>query len=167
MTELETKYPGEVAAILAKYPADQKRAAVMPLIYLAQRQGGFVSSQEMADIAAILGISSTDVASLLGFYTLFHSQPEGRYRLQVCTDLPCALRGAEEFLDALCDNLGVKVGETTEDGDFTVEAVMCLAACDKAPMFQLQAADGISYHEDQTVEKALELVNALRDGQTA
>ena len=167
MTELETKYPGEVQAILAKYPADQKRAAVMPLIYLAQRQGGYVTSQEMADIAAILGISSTDVATLLGFYTLFHSQPEGRYRLQVCTDLPCALRGAEDFLDALCDNLGVKVAETTEDGGFTIEAVMCLAACDKAPMFQLQAADGISYHEHQTVETALELVNSLREGQEA
>ena len=161
MTELETKYPGEVQAILAKYPADQKRAAVMPLIYLAQRQGGYVSSQEMVDIAAIVGISSTDVASLLGFYTLFHSQPEGRYRLQVCTDLPCALRGAEDFLDALCENLGVKVGETTEDGAITVEA------CDKAPMFQVQAADGISFHENQTVETDLELVKSLGDGHEA
>jgi NADH-quinone oxidoreductase subunit E len=162
MTVLETKYPQEIETILAKYPVDQKRAAVMPLIYLAQRNGGFVTTQDMDEIAEILGISSTDVASLVGFYTLYHSKEEGRYRIQVCTDLPCALRGAESFLDQLCDNLGIKVGETTEDGAISIEAVMCLAACDKAPMFQLQAADGISYHENQTVDTAIDLVNSLR-----
>ena len=81
--------------------------------------------------------------------------------MQMCTDLPCALRGADEFLDALCGNLGIKVGETTPDGLITLEAVMCLAACDRAPMFQLQTADGLEYHEDMTVDKTMELVEAL------
>jgi NADH:ubiquinone oxidoreductase subunit E len=82
--------------------------------------------------------------------------------MQVCTDLPCALRGAEKFLEQLCGNLGIQVGETTSDGLVTVEAVMCLAGCDRAPMFQLQSADGIAYHENMSVDKTMELVAALK-----
>ena len=82
--------------------------------------------------------------------------------MQVCTDLPCALRGAEEFMQGLCENLGVKVGETTDDGFVTIEGVMCLAACDKAPMFQSQGPDGIKYHENMTVDKTMELINTLK-----
>jgi NADH-quinone oxidoreductase subunit E len=73
----------------------------------------------------------------LGFYSLYYDE-QRQYRMQVCTDLPCALRGADRFLEDLCGNLGIKVGETTPDGLVTLEAVMCLAACDKAPMFQVQ-----------------------------
>jgi NADH-quinone oxidoreductase subunit E len=83
--------------------------------------------------------------------------------MQVCTDLPCALRGADTFMDDLCSNLGIKVGETTEDGFLTLEAVMCLAACDKAPMFQTQGPDGIKYHENMTVDKTMELVRTLKN----
>jgi NADH-quinone oxidoreductase subunit E len=116
----------------------------------------------MVEIGKILGITSTDVASIVGFYTLYYDQPEGKIRIQVCNDLPCALRGADEFLEKLCENLGIKIGETTQDGSVTVEAVMCLAACDKAPMFQVQSAAGLSYYEDQTVSSALEVVETLR-----
>lgn len=161
MNALREKYSEEIDRILNKYPETERRAAVMPLLYLAQRQDGFVSVGEMAQIAEILGISTTDVASLVGFYTLFHDKEEGRVRVQVCNDLPCALRGADQFLEALCENLEVQVGGTTADGKVTVEAVMCLAACDRAPMFQLQTPDGISYHEDQTVESALALLRDL------
>jgi NADH-quinone oxidoreductase subunit E len=159
---LAEKYPGEVKQILAKYPAEHKSSAVMPLLYLAQHEGGFITKAAMQEIAELLDISATDVAAIVGFYTLYHDRQEGRYRMQVCTDLPCALRGADQFLEALCQNLGVKVGETTADGTVTVEAVMCLAACDKAPMFQLQGAKGIEYHENMTVDKTMELVGALR-----
>jgi NADH-quinone oxidoreductase subunit E len=82
--------------------------------------------------------------------------------MQVCTDLPCALRGADQFIESLCGNLGIKVGEMTEDGLITVEGVMCLAACDKAPMFQTQGPDGIKYHENMTVDKTMELIEALK-----
>jgi NADH:ubiquinone oxidoreductase subunit E len=82
----------------------------------------------------------------------------------VCTDLPCALKGAEQFLASLCENLGIKVGETTTDGMIKIEEVMCLAGCDKAPMFQVQSSDGLEYHENQTVESAMELINQLRQG---
>ena len=159
---LADKYPQEVKKIMAKYPAEQKRSAVMPLLYLAQREGGFVTKAALEDIARMLEVTTTEVAEIVGFYTLYHDQPAGKYRMQVCTDLPCALRGADKFLEELCGNLGVKVGETTEDGMITVEAVMCLAGCDKAPMFQVQSPDGISYHENMSVDKTLELVEALR-----
>ena len=159
---LAEKYPDEAKKILAKYPPEQKRSAVMPLLYLAQREGGYVTREAMADIAEMLEITTTDVASIIGFYTLFHDEKAGKYRMQVCTDLPCALRGADKFLEELCGNLGIQVGETTPDGLVTVEAVMCLAGCDKAPMFQLQSSEGLTYHENMTVDKTMELIEALR-----
>jgi NADH-quinone oxidoreductase subunit E len=164
LNSLLEKYPQEVEAILNKYPTGDRRAAAMPLLYLAQRDGGFVSVEEMAQIAGLLDISTTEVASLVGFYTLFHDHPEGAYRIQVCNDLPCALRGADQFLENLCENLGIQVGGTTGDGKITVESVMCLAACDKAPMFQLQSGAEISYHENQTLESALALIQSLPAG---
>jgi NADH-quinone oxidoreductase subunit E len=159
---LREKYPQEIEDILAKYPPDQKRSAVMPLLYLAQRDGMYVNKQALEEIGDIIGISATDVGSIVGFYSLYYDEPAGKYRVQVCTDLPCALRGAEEFMENLCQNLGIRVGETTPDGKVTVEAVMCLAACDKAPMFQVQSGDGLAYHENQTVESALKLIDELR-----
>ena len=159
---LAERYADEVKSILAKYPAEKKRAAVMPLLYLAQRQNGYVTKQAMQEIAAMLEITPTEVAGIVGFYTLYHEEPAGKYRIQVCTDLPCALRGADRFLENLCENLGIKVGETTPDGLVTVEAVMCLAGCDKAPIIQVQTGDGLEYHEDQTVESALALVESWR-----
>ncbi len=128
---LADKYSEEVKAIFAKYPV--KRSAVMPLLYLAQREEGYISKEGMTDIASMLELDVTEVASIVGFYTLYHDEKAGKYRMQVCTDLPCALRGADKFLDALCGNLGIKVGETTPEGLVTVEAVMCLAACRQGP----------------------------------
>ena len=162
MNQLAEKYADEIQSIMEKYPSDQKRSAVMPLLYLAQREQGYVTRQSMNDIAEILDISATDVGSIIGFYTLYYDQPGGKYRIQVCTDLPCALRGAEEFLENLCENLGIQVGATSPDGLVTIEHVMCLAACDKAPMFQVQSGDGLSYHENQTVESAQRYIESLR-----
>ena len=159
---LSEKYPKEVKRLLSKYPPEHKRSAVMPLLYLAQREEGYVNKAAMKDIASLLDITETEVASIVGFYTLYHDEKAGRYRMQVCTDLPCALRGADEFLNNLCANLGIKVGETSADGLVTIEAVMCLAACDKAPMFQVQGPDGIAYHENMTVDRTMELIEALK-----
>ena len=159
---LAEKYPKEVKQLLSKYPPEHKRSAVMPLLYLVQREEGYVTKPAMQDIAKTLDMSVTEVASIVGFYTLYHDEKAGKYRMQVCTDLPCALRGADKFLDELCGNLGVKVGETTADGLVTIEAVMCLAACDKAPMFQVQGPNGIEYHENITVDRTMELIEALK-----
>ncbi len=168
MNKLLEKYPNEIQAILAKYPAEHKRSAVMPLLYLAQRDSVhetgrlYASLAGMQDIAEILELDRTEVASIAGFYSLYYEQPTSRYRIQVCTDLPCALRGADKFLEELCKRLNIKPGETTADGLITVEAVMCLAACDKAPMFQVQSGDGLSYHENQSVDSAMALIDTLR-----
>jgi len=162
VNEILKKYPQEVRQILAKYPETYRKSAIMPLLYLAQRETNYITRQAIADIAEITGLSTTDVDSVVGFYTLFHENPGGRYRLQVCTDLPCAMKGADEFLKNLCENIGVKVGETTADGLFTIEEVTCLAGCHRAPMLQLQGDGDISYHENLTVESTLALVDKLR-----
>jgi NADH-quinone oxidoreductase subunit E len=159
---LADRYPREVAEILARYPPEHKRSAVMPLLYLAQRDGGYITKEAMNDIAQLLEMSVTELTGVVGFYTLYHDKQEGKYRIQVCTDLPCALRGADAFLEALCNNLGIRVSETTSDGLITIEAVTCLAACDKAPMFQLQSSDDIEYHENMTVDRTLELIQILQ-----
>ena len=156
------KYPKEVKQILSKYQPEHKRSAVMPLLYLAQREEGYITRSAMQNIAKMLEITETEVASIVGLYTLYHDKKAGKYRMQVCTDLPCALRGADEFLQNLCENLGIKVGETTPDGVVTLEGVMCLAACDKAPMFQTQGPDGIKYYENMTVDRTMELIEALK-----
>jgi NADH-quinone oxidoreductase subunit E len=158
VNDLFANYSAEIKEILAKYPADQKRSALMPLLFLAQRKEGYIKDQALGEIGQILELEKTEVATLVGFYTLFHDQEGGRYRIQVCTDLCCALRGAEEFLDGLCNSLGIKPGETTSDGLVTVEEVKCLAACDRAPMFQVQDGEGITYHENCSVEETLDLI---------
>jgi len=156
------QYASEIRAIFARYPIDQKRAALMPLLHLAQRDNGYVTKVLLQEVAALCEVSITEAASLVGFYTLFYDQPGGKYRLQVCTDLPCALRGAEQFLEKLCENVGIRVGETTPDGLVTIEEVKCIAGCDKAPVFQVQTGAGIEYHENQTVESAMEFIRSLK-----
>lgn len=160
---LADKYRDQIDRVLAKYPADQKRSAVMPLLYLAQREYGAVTRDAMQEVGELVGISATEVGSLVGFYTLYYDEAHrgGQHRVQICTDLPCALRGAEQFADGLCQALDVKLGGTTADGKITVEAVMCLAACDRAPVFQVQDADGIRYHENQTLDSAKATVSQL------
>jgi NADH-quinone oxidoreductase subunit E len=131
---LAEKHQAEIDRILSKYPPDQKRAAVLPMLYLAQHTYGHITEEAIDEIAAILDLDPTQVGGLTGFYTLLQ----------------------------LCENLSIKLGETTEDGLVTVEEVMCLAGCDKAPMFQLQDDEGIHYHENQDVASAMKLIDELR-----
>ena len=163
MSDLLSKYTKEIQKILDKYPPERKRSAVMPLLFLAQRNEGYIREGALSEIGEILDLQKTEVATLVGFYTLFHDQQAGSYRIQICTDLCCALRGSEEFLTGLCEALEIKPGETTRDGLVTIEEVKCLAACDKAPMYQVQGEAGISYHENCTVEGTLELISEWRE----
>jgi NADH-quinone oxidoreductase subunit E len=158
---LAEKYSTQIEAILAQYPPDQRRSAVMPLLYLAQSEYGYVTRAAMDEVGGLCGLSATDVAGIVGFYTLYYDRPEGERRMQICTDLPCALRGAEKFAADVCQRLGVKLGGTTPDGRWTVEAVMCLAACDKAPMFQVQDRAGIHYHESEAADRPMTVDQAL------
>ena len=161
MNQLQKKYPAEIERILASYPPERKRAAVMPLLHIAQGEAGFINQQALQDISEICEVSSTEVASIVGYYTLFHDKAGGRIRLQVCTDVACRLRGAKEYLASLCSELGIEPGQTTADGLVTIEEVKCLAACDRAPMFQSQTGDEIEYHENQTPEKTLEWLHLM------
>lgn len=162
---LET-FREEVDTILAKYPPERKRAAVMPLLFLAQREEGFISGGAVQAIARKLDLDPTQVGGLVGFYTLYTSHPRGRHRMQICTDLPCALQGSDEFARQVCQRLGVRPGGTTSDQVITVEEVMCLAACHRAPVFQVQDRDGLHYHESQTVDTAMAWADAARAGGT-
>ena len=158
---LAEKYRSEINAILAKYPADQKPSAVMPLLYIAQKEYGYVSQAAMGEVGELCDLSATQVAGIVGFYSLYYDHRAGKRRVQICTDLPCALRGAEKFAADMCQKLGVKLGETTADGEFIIEGVMCLAGCDKAPMFQIQDAEGIHYHESESGEKPMTAEQAI------
>lgn len=153
---LAEKYSEEINTILTYYP--ESRSAVMPLMYLAQEAYGYMSKEAIRDVASVLELDPTEVLSLAGFYTLYYEEPVGKYVLEICTDLPCALRGAEEFTEMACNKLGIKLGETTEDGLFTVKTVMCLAACDKAPMLQAN----LKYEENLDEAKFDGLITRLR-----
>ncbi len=131
---LVDKYKEQIDKIFAKYP--DRRSAVMPLLYVAQEEYGYVTKDAEEEIAVLCGIDPTQVHSITGFYTMYREAPKGKFWLQVCTDLPCALRGADKFYEELLAYLNVEDGETTKDDLFTVEHVMCLAACDHAPMLQ-------------------------------
>ena len=150
------KYEARIQAHIGKY--ETKRSAVMPLLYIAQEEYGWVNPEGINEVAQILGLDPTQVKSIAGFYTMYSEKPKGKYWLQVCTDLPCALRGADEFHAWLKDELGVAEGGTTDDGLFTVEHVMCLAACDKAPMLQCN----FRYVESLGQEKMRDLLSKWR-----
>jgi NADH-quinone oxidoreductase E subunit len=153
---LKDKYADRIEAIFAKYP--DKRSAVMPLLYLAQEEYGHITPESFEEIGAMVDVDPTQVRSIAGFYTMFREEPKGKYWLQVCTDLPCALRGADQLYEDLCGELGVEDGGTTEDGLFTVERVMCLAACDKAPMLQCN----FHYYENLDMDIVRELIAKWR-----
>lgn len=158
---LQKKYLREIEHILAKYPPEHKQSAVMPLLHLAQKESGFVSRADIQEIAGITSLSATEIASVIGFYTLFHATQGGKIRIQVCTDVACDLRGAKEYLQSVCQALNIKPGETTTDAMVEIEEVKCLAACDRAPMFQSQIGDEIEYHENQTPEKTLDWIRSM------
>jgi NADH-quinone oxidoreductase subunit E len=152
----DKKYAKRIETAFAKYP--DKRSAVMPLLYIAQEEYGWVSPEGIAEVAELCDMDPTQVRSIAGFYTMYSEKPKGKYWLQVCTDLPCALRGADEFHKQLKEYLNVEEGGTTADGMFTVEHVMCLAACDKAPMLQCN----FHFVENLDMEKMKALIEQWR-----
>jgi NADH-quinone oxidoreductase subunit E len=163
---LQEKYATEIEKILSRYPPDRKRSAVLPLLYIAQQEYGCCTPAAIREVAGIVGVEPTEVESVVGFYTLFYDKPIGKHVVQVCNDLPCALRGSDRFLDHACQKLGVDKqqvehgGATTADGEFTLEAVVCLAACDKAPVVQID----LEYFEWLTPEEFDRIVDEMGRG---
>ena len=123
------------AEIIGRYP--RPRSALIPLLHLAQEQDGWVTDEAMAHIAELVGITPAEVLGTCSFYEMFKREPVGRYLINVCTNISCQLLGGEELLHHVEDVLGVKAGNTTDDGLFTVEDVECIAACTEAPCLQV------------------------------
>jgi NADH-quinone oxidoreductase E subunit len=153
---LKQNYAESISKIFAKYP--DKRSAVMPLLYIAQEAYGYVNDEGVAEVAELCEIDPVQVRSIAGFYTMYSEKPKGKYWLQVCTDLACALCGADKFHKELKAYLGVSEGGTTEDGMFTVEHVMCLGACDRAPMLQ----NNFHFVEKVNMDKMTALIEQWR-----
>lgn len=153
---LAEKYAARIQKIFGKYP--DKRSAVMPMLYIAQEEYGWVSPEGIREVADLCDLDPTQVKSIAGFYTMYSEKPKGKYWLQVCTDLACALKGADEFHKELKSTLGVEEGGTTADGMFTVEHVMCLGACDRAPMLQCN----FHFHENLDMDKMNALLQQWR-----
>lgn len=147
-------------AILAIYPEGHKRAAMIPLLDLAQRQHGWLPISAMHKVAEILELPRMRVYEVATFYTMFIRKPIGRYHLQICTTTPCWLRGSDEILEAMKCKLKIDVGGTTGDGLFTLSEVECLGACVNAPMVQIND----DYYEDLTCKDINEILDDLKCG---
>ncbi|MBF0332165.1 MAG: NADH-quinone oxidoreductase subunit NuoE [Alphaproteobacteria bacterium] len=148
-------------AAIAKYPRGRQRSAVMPLLDLAQRQEGWVSKAAMDHVAAMLSMPPIRVYEVATFYSMFQLKPVGEHHVQVCTNLPCWLRGSDEVAHACKKTLGVDFGETTADGRFTLSEVECLGACVNAPMMQI----GDDYYEDLDAESAARILDTIKRGE--
>jgi NADH-quinone oxidoreductase E subunit len=126
--------------IVTRYPADRKRSAVLPALYLVQHQQGYITASAMQHVAGILEITPADVEDVVSYYTMFYTRPVGRFVLSVCRTLSCALNGAERVTEEICSKLSIKPGETDGTGTFTLLEVECLGACDRAPVIMVNDA---------------------------
>jgi NADH-quinone oxidoreductase E subunit len=150
--------------IVTRYPPDRRRSAVLPALYLAQGQQGYITANAIRHVAGLLGITPADVEDVVSFYTMFYTKRVGTFVLQVCRTLSCALNGAERVTEELQTKLGIAPGETDASGTFTLVEVECLGACDRAPVVMVNDA----WHECLKPEDAARLVDDLRArGETA
>jgi NADH-quinone oxidoreductase subunit E len=155
----------DVDSWLAKYPEARKRSAVIPLLWIAQKQEGWVSIPAMERVADRLGMPYIRVLEVATFYTMFNLAPVGQHLIQLCGTTPCMLRGAEALKDVLVRRIGPK-GGTSADGRFTWMEVECLGACCNAPMVQISNTAGDHYYEDLTPQILDQLLDAFARGET-
>ncbi len=141
--------------LIARYP--QRRSALLPILFLLQAEDGYVSPAGVAQVAQLLGLTKAEVGAVATFYTMFRRRPVGKYLVSVCKTLPCQLRGSRDISEAMASRLEVPLGGTDESGMVTVEEVECLAACDGAPVVQVNTEN----YERLSREEALELLEAL------
>lgn len=154
--EFTTENKRRFDEILTRYPV--KRAAMLPALWLVQHQAGWISHEAMEYVGKLLDLSPAKVYEVATFYTMFNLKPVGKYHFQVCRTLPCQLVGAESVTEHLQKKLGVKLGETSADGRYTLTEVECLGSCGTGPMLQLND----DYHENLTSEKLDALIASLK-----
>lgn len=145
--------------IVALYP--RQRSALMPLLHLAQADEGAVTTEAIAEVAELLRLTEAEVTAVVSFYTMYVTKPSGQYRIGVCINSLCALLGGDEIWDALTEQCGVGNGETTDDGQITLERIECQAACTHAPVMTANW----EFLDDMTVSKARDVVDGLRLGE--
>jgi len=167
----EAKVPQEIAVFspeveaeierhLSKYPVP--RSAILPLMFIVQRErGGYLDPPGVAYLADRLGVRITDIWEVATFYSMINTEPVGRYHLQICKTLSCKILGANKITEHCSRRLGIRPGETTDDGQFTLSEVECLGSCGTAPMMQI----GFDYYENLTAEKVDELLDKCQSGE--
>ncbi len=160
---LSAELRAEIQALMDQYPAGRGRSAILPALYAIQRVHGHVSVERQNALAAILNLEPAEVGAVTSFYHMIHQEPKGDYLLQVCTNVPCMLRGAGQCMQTLEDKLGLQHGETTEDGVFTLEHMECLGSCATAPMTAVteKSTGRIRYFEELDSEEDIERVLTL------
>ena len=148
----------KVDEIIARYPEGRPKSALLPVLHLAQEQFGWLSTETMDYVAALLKLEPIEVYEVATFYSMYNLKPVGKYMFEVCQTGPCMVRGCDDIIAYIGEKLGIKPGETTGDGLFTLKTVECLGACGYAPMMQL----GKHYKEHLTKEKVDAIIEECR-----
>ncbi len=148
-----------IEAVLARYP--NKRAGLLPVLHLVQSEKGFISAEDERMVAALLGLRPIMVREVVTFYTLFTRKPLGQFHIQVCSNLSCSLAGGERILEHLKAKLGIRVGQTTPDGKFTLTEVECLGACEQAPCMMVN----FDYYGNLEPEKIDRILDGLKSNE--
>ena len=141
---------------VAKYPAEQRQSAVMACLAIVQQEQGHLSTEAEEAVAEYLGMAPIAVHEVATFYNMYNTQPVGRFKLNVCTNLPCALRDGDKALEHLCHKLGVEPYGTTADGQFTVQPSECLGACADAPVMLVNDRQMLSFMSDERLDEMIE-----------
>ena len=148
-----------IEEMCARYPAEQRKSAILAALYLVQGQQGYITRNGMRHVAEVIRCTPADVEDVVSFYTMFYTRPVGKYVVQVCRTLSCALMGAERVTEAFAQALGITPGETDADKQFTLIEVECLGACDKAPVVGVND----HWHECQKPEDVAAMVRGIRE----
>ena len=152
--ELEARF----AKLLTSYPPGRQRSAVVPMLLYAQDEIGAVTPELVAEVARRVGVQPLQVDEVVGYYSMLHRKPQGKYHVQVCTNISCLLRGGMELWEHACQKVGIGHKEVTADGQFSLEEVECMGACSWAPAIQVN----YDFHHNVTPEKLDQLLDSLR-----
>jgi NADH-quinone oxidoreductase E subunit len=158
VAEFSPEVVEEMRSHVAKYPPDRSRSALIPLLFVVQRERGYIDNGGVNFLAQFLNLEVTDIWETATFYSMFNLRPVGRHHIQICKTLSCKIMGEPDITDHVCTKLGIHPGETTPDGKFTVSLVECLGSCGTAPMMQIN----FDYHEDLTTEKVDKILEACK-----
>jgi NADH-quinone oxidoreductase subunit E len=155
MASFSPEVEAEIDLHLSKYPV--RRSAILPLMFIVQRERGYLDPAGVAYLANRLGLRYTDIWEVATFYSMIQTKPVGKYHIQICKTLSCKIMGEGKITEHVCGKLGIKPGETTSDGKFTLSLVECLGSCGTAPMFQIN----FDYHENLTPARVDKILDSL------